>query len=81
MPRPRARRTDDFAHKLYYRESDFTVVDRITARSRRHAGVKNAQIALAWILAKPGVSAPIIGASKPYQLEDALGCVGVEAIR
>ena len=64
-------RTDDFAHKLYYRESDFTVVDRITEIAAAR-GVKNAQVALAWILTKPGVSAPIIGASKAYQLEDAL---------
>ena len=67
-------RTDDFAHKLYYRQSDFTVVDRITEIAQAR-GVKNAQIALAWILAKPGVSAPIIGASKPYQLEDALAAL------
>jgi 1-deoxyxylulose-5-phosphate synthase len=67
-------RTDDFAHSLYYRESDFTVVDRVTeiADSR---GVTNAQVALAWMLAKPVVSSPIIGASKPYQLEDALGAL------
>ncbi len=64
-------RTDDFAHKLYYRESDFTVVDRITEIAEAR-GVKNAQVALAWILTKPGVSAPIIGASKAYQLDDAL---------
>jgi aryl-alcohol dehydrogenase (NADP+) len=70
-------RTDDFAHKLYYRESDFTVVDRITEIAQAR-GVKNAQIALAWILAKPGVSAPIIGASKPYQLEDALAALDLK---
>ena len=64
-------RTDDFAHGLYYRDSDFTLVDRITEIAQAR-GVKNAQIALAWILAKPGVTAPIIGASKMYQLEDAL---------
>jgi len=64
-------RTDDYAHKLYYRESDFTVVDRVTEIAQAR-GVKNAQIALAWMLTKPGVSAPIIGASKSYQLEDAL---------
>jgi aryl-alcohol dehydrogenase-like predicted oxidoreductase len=70
-------RTDDFAHNLYYRESDFTVVDRVTeiANSR---GVTNAQVALAWMLAKPVVSSPIIGASKPYQLEDALGALGLK---
>jgi len=64
-------RTDDYAQELYYRQSDFTVVDRVSEIAAAR-GVKNAQVALAWILAKPGVSAPIIGASKPYQLEDAL---------
>src|SRR6202453_244990 len=59
-------RTDEFAHSLYYRESDFTVVDRLTEIAQAR-GVKNAQIALAWILARPGVTAPIIGASKAYQ--------------
>ena len=70
-------RTDDFAHNLYYRESDFTVVDRVTeiATSR---GVTNAQVALAWMLAKPVVSSPIIGASKPYQLEDALEALALK---
>ncbi len=70
-------RTDDYAHKLYYRESDFTLVDRITEIAQAR-GVKNAQVALAWILAKPGVSAPIIGASKPYQLEDALAAMDLK---
>ena len=70
-------RTDDFAHKLYYRESDFAVVDRITEVAEAR-GVKNAQVALAWMLTKPGVSAPIIGASKMYQLEDALGALEIK---
>jgi len=70
-------RTDDFAHKLYYRESDFTLVDRITEIAQAR-GVKNAQIALAWILAKPGVTAPIIGASKMYQLEDAVAALEIK---
>jgi len=70
-------KTDEYAHSLYYRPSDFTIVDRVTeiAQSR---GVKNAQIALAWMLCRPGVSAPIIGASKPYQLEDALGALTIQ---
>jgi len=64
-------RTDDFGHSLYYRDSDFTVVDRVLEiAEQRHA--KPAQVALAWILSKPAVSAPIIGASKPEHLEDAL---------
>ena len=70
-------RTDDFAHSLYYRSSDFTVVDRISEIAQAR-GVKNAQVALAWILSKPGVSAPIIGASKPYQLEDALAALEIK---
>ena len=70
-------RTDDFAHKLYYRPSDFTVVDRLTEIAQAR-GVKNAQVALAWMLSKPGVSAPIIGASKAYQLEDAIGAMGLK---
>ncbi len=70
-------RTDDYAHKLYYRESDFTVVDRLTEIAQAR-GVKNAQVALAWVLARPGVSAPIIGASKPYQLEDALAAMDLQ---
>jgi aryl-alcohol dehydrogenase (NADP+) len=67
-------RTDDFAHHLYYRDSDFTIVDRlVTLAAERN--VKPAQVALAWVLSKPGVSAPIIGASKLYQLEDALAAL------
>jgi aryl-alcohol dehydrogenase (NADP+) len=40
-------------------------------------GVKPAQIALAWLLAKPGVTAPIVGASKPPQLEEAIGALEI----
>jgi aryl-alcohol dehydrogenase (NADP+) len=64
-------KTDDFAHKLYYQESDFAVVDRVTEVAARR-GVPNAQVALAWVLAQPGVTAPIVGASKPHHLDDAL---------
>ena len=70
-------RTDDFAHSLYYRESDFEVVDRVTEIAQAR-GVTNAQVALAWMFTKPVVSAPIIGASKLYQLEDALKSLTVK---
>jgi 1-deoxyxylulose-5-phosphate synthase len=70
-------RTDDFAHNLYYRESDFVVVDRVTEIAQQR-GVTNAQVALAWMLAKPVVSSPIIGASKAYQLDDALGALALK---
>jgi len=62
-------KTDDYAHKLYYKDSDFRIVDRVTEIARRR-GVSNAQVALAWLLQQPGVTAPIIGASQLSQLED-----------
>lgn len=69
-------RTDDFAHKLYYAEADFRVVDRVSEVAAER-GVKNAQVALAWMLTKPGISAPIIGASKGYQMEDAVAALEI----
>jgi aryl-alcohol dehydrogenase (NADP+) len=70
-------KTDDFAHKLYYQDSDFAVVDRVTEVAARR-GVPNAQVALAWVLAQPGVTAPIVGASKPHHLTDALAAADLK---
>ena len=70
-------RTDSFAHDLYYRDSDFTIVDRVVEIAAAR-GVSAAQIALAWVRTRPGISAPIIGASKLPQLEDALQSLDVE---
>jgi aryl-alcohol dehydrogenase (NADP+) len=64
-------RTDAFAHEMYYRDDDFAVVDRVGEIAKRR-GVPNAQVALAWLLAQPGVTAPIVGASKPAHLDDAV---------
>jgi aryl-alcohol dehydrogenase (NADP+) len=64
-------KSDSFAHGLYYKEDDFEVVDHVTEIAKRH-GVQNAQIALAWILHKPGVTAPIIGATKENHIPDAV---------
>ena len=69
-------RTDKFAHDLYYQPADFTVADRV-ADVARERGVKPAQIALAWILRQPGITSPIIGASKMYQLEDAVAALRI----
>ena len=69
-------KTDDFAQRLYYRQSDFTVVDRLTEIAKKR-GVQNAQVALAWILSKPGVSSPIIGASKMSHLDQAIDALQV----
>jgi 1-deoxyxylulose-5-phosphate synthase len=70
-------RTDDFGHGLYYRQTDFDTVERVLELAAQR-NVKPAQIALAWVLSKPFVSAPIIGASKLYQLEDALGALAIK---
>ena len=67
-------RTDDFGHGLYYRDTDWDVVDRVCEIAAAR-GIKPAQVALAWVMAKPGVSSAIIGASKMYQLEEALGAL------
>lgn len=70
-------KTDDFAHRLYYQTSDFQVVDRVVELAQQR-GVAPAQIALAWLLHQPGVTAPIIGASKMNHLEDALSALEIE---
>jgi aryl-alcohol dehydrogenase-like predicted oxidoreductase len=63
--------TDAFADSLYQPEVDFAVIDRLTEVATAR-GVPSAQIALAWLLHKRGVTAPIVGATKLGQLEDAL---------
>jgi len=70
-------KTDDYAHKLYYQESDFAVVDRVSEIARQR-GVSNMQVALAWVLAQPGITAPIIGASKMEHLEEAVGALDLK---
>ena len=67
-------KTDEYAQKMYYQPSDFAVVDRLTEIARKR-GVPNAQVALAWLLAQPGVTAPIIGASKMHHLDDAMAAL------
>lgn len=64
-------KTDDLSQKFYYQPSDFAVVERITEIAQKRE-VPNAQIALAWVLAQPGITAPIVGASKMQHLEDAV---------
>src|ERR1051326_7532670 len=64
-------KTDDYGHKLYYHDSDFKVVERVSEIAQKR-GVANMQIALAWILQQPGITAPIIGASKMRHLEEAV---------
>ncbi|HEY0256825.1 MAG TPA: aldo/keto reductase, partial [Candidatus Methylacidiphilales bacterium] len=66
--------TDEYAKKLYGSdlvEADQRVVNR-TEEVARERGVPPAQVALAWLLHKPGLVSPIIGASKSHHLDDAL---------
>ncbi len=69
--------TDEFAHQMYFADSDFTIADRVGEIAARR-GVTPAQIALAWVLAQPGVTAPIVGASKMPQLEEAVGALSLQ---
>jgi len=64
--------TDRFGDMLYRQlEGDFDVIERANQVAGAR-GVPTAQVALAWLLGKPGVTAPIVGATKPEHLEDAL---------
>jgi aryl-alcohol dehydrogenase-like predicted oxidoreductase len=69
-------RTDEFGNKLYLSavDADRKIVEQVAAIAAARA-VPKAQVALAWVAHKPYVTAPIIGASKPQHLEDALGAL------
>jgi 1-deoxyxylulose-5-phosphate synthase len=67
-------KTDDFAHELYFTDADFAVADRVVELGRR-LGLKPAQVALAWLLGRPGVTTPIVGASKLSHLDEAIEAV------
>lgn len=65
-------RTDPGNLRLYaYDDNDFAIVDRLADVAEAHA-VPAARVALAWLLHQPGVTAPLIGATKPHHLEDAI---------
>jgi aryl-alcohol dehydrogenase-like predicted oxidoreductase len=68
--------TDPFTDYLYS-EGDFDIVDRVAEVAGERA-VSPAQIALAWLLHRPGVTAPIVGATKPGHLEDAIAAEQLE---
>jgi aryl-alcohol dehydrogenase-like predicted oxidoreductase len=70
--------TDKFGKLLYRRteDADRAVIDRVGEIAAAR-GLPRAQIALAWLLAKPAVTAPIVGATKLEQLDDALAAVDV----
>jgi aryl-alcohol dehydrogenase-like predicted oxidoreductase len=70
-------RTDSYQGTLGLgAEQDYTILERVNEVAER-VGVKPAQVALAWVLGLPGVTLPIVGASKPHHLKDALGALEV----
>jgi aryl-alcohol dehydrogenase-like predicted oxidoreductase len=67
--------TDPFIDQ-FYSSADFEVIDCLV-KVAHERGLPPAQVALAWLLHKPGVTAPIIGATKPSHLDDAVAAVDV----
>ena len=70
-------RTDSYAHELYYRDSDFAVADRVLEMAKKR-GISGPQLALAWVLSKPYITSPIIGASKLEHLEASLAALEIK---
>jgi aryl-alcohol dehydrogenase-like predicted oxidoreductase len=70
-------RSDDFAHRMYYQDEDFEIVERVVELAKKKEA-SPAQIALAWMLHKPGVTSPIIGASQMRHLEEAVAAVEIK---
>ena len=70
--------TDAFGKTLYSRteDADRSVVDRLGEVAEKR-GIPRAQVALAWLLSKPGVTSPIVGATKPHHLADAAAALAV----
>jgi aryl-alcohol dehydrogenase-like predicted oxidoreductase len=70
-------RSDDFADAMYFEESDFKVLDAVLEVSKER-GIKAAQVAFAWLLSVPGITAPIIGATKVDYIDDAVAALDVK---
>ena len=68
---------DPFGNSLYFRDEDFTVAER-AAEVAKDCGVTGSQIALAWILSKPYVTAPIIGSTKLIHLDQAIAALNIK---
>jgi aryl-alcohol dehydrogenase (NADP+) len=70
-------KSDPFANGLYFREEDFTVADSV-AEVAKERGVSGSQIALAWVLSKPYVTSPIIGATKMDHFDQAIAALDIK---
>ncbi len=70
-------KSDALAREYYFRPEDFDVLERVIEVAETH-GATPAQIALAWLLNKPGIAAPVVGASKMQHLEEAVAAVEID---
>ncbi len=68
--------TDPFADHLYYTDADFAVKEALNQLAEAR-GLSPMRIALAWVLSKPAVTAPIVGASKLHHLDDAIAALEI----
>ncbi len=75
MTRTRAK-SDTYGQELYYRDADFVVADRVQEIAGQR-GISGPQIALAWVLHKPYVTAPIIGATRMEHLEQSIAALDI----
>ena len=69
--------SDPFGNSLYFRDEDFAVAECV-AQVAKERGVSNSQIALAWILSKPYVTSPIVGATKMDHLDQAIAALDIQ---
>ena len=69
-------KSDDYADEMYFRENDFTIIESVKKIAEKRS-VTNAQIALAWMLNKSHITAPIIGASKMEHLDQAIAALDI----
>jgi aryl-alcohol dehydrogenase (NADP+) len=70
-------KTDSYGQELYYRSEDFNLADRVQEVAKQR-GVSGPQIALAWVLSKPYVTAPIIGASRMEHLDQSIAALDIK---
>ena len=70
-------KSDDYAQKIYGRASDNAVAEAVEAVAKE-LGVAPAQVALAWVLSRPGVNSPIFGATRPEHVDAAVAALDIK---
>jgi aryl-alcohol dehydrogenase (NADP+) len=70
-------KTDEYMKKLYYTPQDFAIVERLTEVAQRR-NLPNVQMALAWVLHQPGITAAVVGVTKLEQLDELVGALEVK---